>query len=80
MHMAFIRVKKKRVVLGFYSRVVFHELKEISLLECYRVYPDIDVRKVERVSNGAAHVLAQLGKSGCIGFLRDAKPTCVCWK
>ena len=42
-----------------------------------RIYQDISVRKVDRVSNGVAHVLAQLGKSGFSGLLRDAAPPCV---
>jgi hypothetical protein len=32
--------------------------------ELLKIYRHIDVSKVDHVSNGAAHVLAQLGKSG----------------
>jgi hypothetical protein len=45
-----------------------------DLLELYR---DIDIRKMDRVNNGVAHVLAQVGKSGFSGFLRDAVLACV---
>jgi ribonuclease HI len=44
--------------------------------ELLRVYQSIEIRKVERVSNGAAHVVAQLGKSGVSGFLCNATPAC----
>ncbi|KAM0864854.1 hypothetical protein ACQ4PT_043630 [Festuca glaucescens] len=39
-----------------------------------RVFGNISVSKVDRVCNGVAHVLAQLGKSGFNGLLRDAAP------
>jgi hypothetical protein len=42
-----------------------------------RVYQDIEVKKVDRVSIGAAHVLAQLGKAGFSGVLRDSALECV---
>jgi hypothetical protein len=45
-----------------------------DLLELYH---DIDIRKVDRVNNGMAHVLTQVGKSGFSGFLRDAVLACV---
>jgi hypothetical protein len=41
------------------------------------VFGNISVSKVDRVCNGVAHVLAQLGKSGFNGLLRDASPPCV---
>jgi ribonuclease HI len=42
-----------------------------------RVFGSISICKIDRVSNGAAHVLAQLGKSGFDGLLRGAAPPCV---
>jgi ribonuclease HI len=45
--------------------------------ELLRVYQDFSLNKVDRVSNGVAHVLAQVGKSGYSGLLRDATPSCV---
>ena len=54
------------------SWALYHEARELL-----KIYQDIDVRKVERVSNGVAHVLAQLGKTGFNGFSRDAAPACV---
>jgi ribonuclease HI len=42
-----------------------------------RVFGSISICKIDRVSNGAAHVLAQLGKSGFDGLLRGEAPSCV---
>ncbi|KAK1668586.1 hypothetical protein QYE76_056745 [Lolium multiflorum] len=42
-----------------------------------RVFGSISICKVDRVSNGAAHVLAQLGKSGFDSLLRGEGPSCV---
>lgn len=38
--------------------------------------PDIELKKISRVSNRVAHSLAQLGKSEC-GVLDRAVPACV---
>jgi hypothetical protein len=54
------------------SWAVIQEARDLLELYC-----DIDIRKVDLVNNGVAHVLAQVGKSGFSGFLRDAVPTCV---
>ena len=43
----------------------------------WRSTAEIEVSKVERVSNGLAHALAQLGKSGVSGVLNGEVPTCV---
>ena len=45
--------------------------------ELLHVYQDISISKVDRVCNGVAHVLAQLGKSDFSGLLFDAAPPCV---
>jgi hypothetical protein len=45
--------------------------------ELLRIFRDIIVSKVERVSNGAAHVLAQVGKSSVSSILFDLVPGCV---
>ena len=50
-------------------------LKEGS--DLLKVYRHIGIVKVDRVSNGAAHNLAQLGKSGSSGSLLGSAPTCV---
>jgi hypothetical protein len=42
-----------------------------------RVFNNISIIKIDRVCNGVAHVLAQLGKSGFNGVLCDAGPPCV---
>jgi ribonuclease HI len=42
-----------------------------------RVFGSISICKIDRVSNGAAHVLAQLGKSGFDGLLHGEAPPCV---
>jgi ribonuclease HI len=49
--------------------VLYYEARDLL-----RVFGNISVCKVDRVSNGAAHVLAQLGKSGFDGLLRGAAP------
>jgi hypothetical protein len=45
--------------------------------ELLKIYQDIKVVKVDRASNVVAHGLAQLGKSGSSGLLRDSAPTSV---
>jgi ribonuclease HI len=45
--------------------------------EVLKIYRDISVVKVDRMSNGVAHVLAQLGKSGLSDMSRDSVPGCV---
>jgi hypothetical protein len=45
--------------------------------ELLKVFRDIVVSKVDRVSNGIAHVLAQLGKAGFNGSLSNDAPDCV---
>jgi ribonuclease HI len=45
--------------------------------EMLKIYHDITVAKVDRVNNGVAHVLAQLGKSGLSDISRDSAPDCV---
>jgi hypothetical protein len=45
--------------------------------ELLKIFRDIAILKVERSCNGVAHVLAQLGKSGFSGCLRDSAPDCV---
>jgi ribonuclease HI len=45
--------------------------------EILKVYREIVVSKVDRVSNGIAHVLAQLGKAGLSGSLSNDAPECV---
>ena len=45
--------------------------------ELLKIFRDIWVAKVDRVGNGVAHVLAQLGKSGFSHTVRDAVPDCV---
>ncbi|KAM0892696.1 hypothetical protein ACQ4PT_025582 [Festuca glaucescens] len=42
-----------------------------------KVYREIVVSKVDRISNGIAHVLAQLGKAGLSGSLSNDAPDCV---
>jgi hypothetical protein len=42
-----------------------------------RIYKDMAIKKVDRLSNGVAHVLAQLGNAGVSGVLRDSAPECV---
>jgi hypothetical protein len=42
-----------------------------------RTYQDIVIKKVDHLSNGVAHVLAQLGKAGVSGLMRDLAPKCV---
>jgi hypothetical protein len=42
-----------------------------------RTYQDIVIKKVDRLCNGVAHVLAQLGKDGFSGLMRDSAPECV---
>jgi ribonuclease HI len=37
-----------------------------------RIYEDMTIKKVDRLHNGVAHVLAQLGKSGLSGVLRGS--------
>jgi hypothetical protein len=37
-----------------------------------RTYQDITIKKVDRLSNGVAHILAQLGKDGVSGVMRDS--------
>jgi hypothetical protein len=51
---------------------LFQEGKELL-----KVYQHISVLKVDRVSNGAAHILAQLGKSGKSDALTGSAPACV---
>jgi hypothetical protein len=41
------------------------------------IYHDISVVKVDRVNNGVAHVLAQLGKSGFSDVIFDSTADCV---
>jgi ribonuclease HI len=45
--------------------------------ELLRVYQHIEVKKVDRLSNGVAHVLSQLGKAGFSSVLHDSTPECV---
>jgi hypothetical protein len=45
--------------------------------EILKVFREIIVSKVDRVSNGIAHVLAQLGKAGLSGSLSNDTPDCV---
>ena len=45
--------------------------------ELLKIFRDISVAKVDRVGNGVARVLAQLGKSGFSHIVRDAVPDCV---
>jgi ribonuclease HI len=54
------------------SWVLYKEAREFL-----KLHEDIVVQKVDRVSNGAAHALAQLGKSGSNGLFRGAAPACV---
>jgi hypothetical protein len=49
----------------------------LEVQELLKIYRHIKVTKVDRVSNGVAHVLAQLGKSGASGSLRGSHPECV---
>jgi ribonuclease HI len=45
--------------------------------ELLRVYKELQISKANRVNNGVAHVLAQLGKSGCSGISWGPPPSCV---
>jgi hypothetical protein len=45
--------------------------------ELLKIFRDIVVSKVDRVCNGVAHVLAQVGKSGVSAILCDSVPDCV---
>jgi hypothetical protein len=45
--------------------------------EFLKLHEDIVVQKVDCMSNGAAHALAQLGKLESNGLLRGAAPACV---
>jgi hypothetical protein len=45
--------------------------------ELLKIFRDIAVAKVDRVNNGVAHVLAQVGKSGVSSILCDSIPDCV---
>jgi hypothetical protein len=45
--------------------------------ELLKVFRDIVIPKVDRVSNGIAHVPAQLGKAGFNGSLSNDAPDCV---
>jgi hypothetical protein len=50
---------------------IYREIQELL-----RFHPDIRIQKVDCECNKVAHVLAQLGKSGFNGSLRDSVPTC----
>jgi hypothetical protein len=45
--------------------------------ELLKIYQDISILKVNRVNNGVAHVLAQLGKSSFSDIIFDSTPDCV---
>jgi hypothetical protein len=49
----------------------------LEIRELLKVFQDISILKVDRVCNGVAHVLAQLGISGLSDCLRDSAPDCV---
>jgi hypothetical protein len=45
--------------------------------ELLKIFRDIVVSKVDRVCNGIAHVLAQVGKSVVSAILCDSVPDCL---
>jgi hypothetical protein len=49
---------------------LYHKVRELL-----KVFQDIRVSKVARVSNGIVHALAQLGRSGSSNILREAAPS-----
>jgi hypothetical protein len=52
--------------------ISYHEISELM-----KVYEGIEVCKIDRVSNGLAHTVAQLGKSGVSSVSYGEVPTCV---
>jgi ribonuclease HI len=53
------------------SWALVNEVRELLM-----IYQDIAIRKVDRMSNGVAHVLAQLGKADFSGVLHDSASEC----
>jgi ribonuclease HI len=49
----------------------------LEIRELLKIFQDISIVKIDRVCNGVAHVLAQLGRSGLSDCLRDSAPDCV---
>jgi hypothetical protein len=54
------------------SWAIIHEARDLL-----KIFREITVSKVDRVINGVAHVLAQVGKSGGSDILCDPVPDCV---